>query len=341
MSGTPRILFVADAGEKIGGGHVMRCLTLAEAVIRAGAAAIFAATPSAVAVIGVFARAPIEVVSLADELSAAELAAAAAAAARSAGASAVVADHYGFGLKEDAALAAASPRLLIIDDLRRRHAAGIVLDPAIGRSARDYPGCELMAGPAFALVRAEFAARRDWTLARRAGGGPAARVLVALGLTDAGAITARVVGALLPALGDAVLDVVMGDVAPSRAEVEALAAADGRVVAHIDARDMARLTAEADVGVGAGGSSVWERCVLGLPSLTVVVADNQRENAEALAAAGAALAIAPPSGDFDQRLRAAFERLMGDAGLRAAMSHAAAGLCDGMGADRVAQRLLA
>jgi UDP-2,4-diacetamido-2,4,6-trideoxy-beta-L-altropyranose hydrolase len=341
MSGTPRILFVADAGEKIGGGHVMRCLTLAEAVTRAGAAAIFAATPSAAAVLGVFARAPIELVPLSDELSAAELAAAAVAAAKAARASAIVADHYGFGPAEDAALAAASPRLLIIDDLRRRHAGAIVLDPAVGRGTRDYPGCELMAGPQFALVRAEFAARRDQALARRAQGRPPARVLVALGLTDAGAITARVVGALLPALGDAVLDVVMGDVAPSRAEIEALAAADPRVAAHIDARDMARLTAEADIGVGAGGSSVWERCVLGLPSLTVVVADNQRDNAVALEAAGAAVAVAPPSGDFDQRLRAAFERLMADPLLRTAMSRSAADLCDGMGADRVAQRLLA
>ncbi len=148
------------------------------------------------------------------------------------------------------------------------------------------------------------------------------------------------VAALRPALGDVALDVVMGDEAPSRREVEALAAQDPRVVVHIDAQNTASLTADADLGVGAGGSSVFERAVVGLPSLTIVVADNQRENVASLAAAGAAIAIAPPSGDFDERLRAGFRTLMDDAGLRASMTEKASALCDGLGADRVAGRLL-
>jgi len=339
MSG-PRILFVADAGAKIGGGHVMRCLTLAKALARAGAASVFVATPAAAAVLDVFARASVEVIALPDEMSAGELAAAGAEMALGHGAAAIVADHYGFAPKDDALLAEAAPRLLVMDDLRRRHPAGIVLDPAIGRKAADYPGREVLAGPSFALVRAAFAALRPESLARRARGGRPDRVLVALGLTDAGALTARVVAALLPALGDVALDVVMGDEAPSRREVEALAAHDPRVVVHIDAQDMASLTADADLGVGAGGSSVFERAVVGLPSLTIVVADNQRENVASLAAAGAAIAIAPPSGDFDERLRAGFRTLMDDARLRASMTEKAAALCDGLGADRVAGRLL-
>ncbi|HXR27733.1 MAG TPA: UDP-2,4-diacetamido-2,4,6-trideoxy-beta-L-altropyranose hydrolase [Candidatus Baltobacteraceae bacterium] len=339
MSG-PRILFVADAGAKVGGGHVMRCLTLAEALAREGAAPIFIATPAVAAVLDVFARASLEVIALPDEMSAGELAAAGAEMALGHGAAAIVADHYGFAPQDDALLAEAAPRLLIMDDLRRRHPAGIVLDPAIGRKAADYPGREVLAGPSFALVRAAFAALRPESLARRARGGRPDRALVALGLTDAGALTARVVAALRPALGDVALDVVMGDEAPSRREVEALAAQDPRVVVHIDAQDMASLTADADLGVGAGGSSVFERAVVGLPSLTIVVADNQRENVASLAAAGAAIAIAPPSGDFDERLRAGFRTLMDDARLRASMTEKAAALCDGLGADRVAGRLL-
>jgi UDP-2,4-diacetamido-2,4,6-trideoxy-beta-L-altropyranose hydrolase len=340
MARTPRILFAADAGAKVGGGHVMRCLTLAEALTRAGAECAFVALPAARAILDAFATTPFECFPLGEDTSAAELAAAAAAAARSWEAGAIVADHYGFGPRDEAVLGAACDRLLIIDDLRRRHAHGLVLDSGLGRGPRDYPGRELLAGPAFALVRPAFAALRPAALARRTAGDPPERVQVALGLTDAGAITARVVRALLPALGDMRLDAVVGHTAASRSELETLAGGDSRLAVHVDVRDMAALTARADIAIGAGGSSVWERCCLGLPGLTVVVADNQQENAAALAHEGATLAVAPPSADFDARLTAAFVRLASDAALRAAMSASAADLCDGLGADRVAERLL-
>jgi UDP-2,4-diacetamido-2,4,6-trideoxy-beta-L-altropyranose hydrolase len=341
MGQRPRILFLADAGAKVGGGHVMRCLTLAGALTRAGAECAFVAIPAARAVLDAFSGGAVEVMALADEVSASELALAGVSAAADWAADAIVADHYGFGPRDDAALDGAAARLLIVDDLRRRHACGLVLDSNIGRKAADYPGREVLAGPSYALVRPAFAALRSATLARRAGGGAAKRVLVSLGLTDAGAITSRVVRALLPALDDARLDVVVGGEAPSRLELQALAKADSRVAVHVDARDMAELIAAADIAVGAGGSSAWERCCLGLPSLTLIVADNQRENTAALATAGATLAVAPPSGDLDARLRAAFARLSTDAALRTSMSAAAAALCDGLGADRVAERLLA
>ena len=341
MTQAPRILVLADAGAKVGGGHIMRCLTLAGALARAGAACAFVAGPAARAVLEAFAETEVEVVALAEEPSASELAQAGASMARSWSADAIVADHYGFGPRDDAMLDAVSSRLLIVDDLRRRHAQGLVLDSNIGRTAADYPGREVLAGPRFALVRPAFAALRDATLARRAAGAAPARVLVSLGLTDAGAITGRVVRALAPALGETALDVVIGGEAASRGELEALARSDSRVRLHIDARDMADLIAGADIAIGAGGSSAWERSSLGLPSLTVIVADNQRENTAALAREGATLAIAPPSGDFDARLRAGFERLVADEKLRAAMSASAAALCDGLGADRVAERLLA
>lgn len=339
--GRPRILFLADAGAKVGGGHIMRCLTLAGALTRAGAECAFVAGPAAWVVLDNFAQAPVEVFPLDEEPSASELASAGANTARSWSADAIVADHYGFSPRDDATLDAASARLLIIDDLRRQHAHGLVLDSNIGRKPADYPGREVLAGPRFALVRPAFAALRPATLARRAAGTAPSRVLVSLGLTDAGAITGRVVRALLPTLGEMALDVVIGGEAASRGELEALARTDARVSLHVDARDMAALIAAADIAVGAGGSSAWERSSLGLPSLTVIVADNQRENTAALASAGATLAIAPPSGDFDARLAAGFARLAGDEQLRAAMSASAAALCDGLGANRVAERLLA
>jgi UDP-2,4-diacetamido-2,4,6-trideoxy-beta-L-altropyranose hydrolase len=339
MSATTRVLFVADAGRAVGGGHVMRCLTLAEALERRGAECAFAATADVTAVLDGFAGPQIRRFP-APSGDPAVLAILAAQAARTWGAGFVVLDHYGAGADEAAALRAAAGRLLVIEDLRRRHACDLVLDSNLGRSARDYPGVEALVGPAYALVRPAFAAMREAALVRRRAMGAVSSVLVSLGLTDVGAITGRAVAALLPALGERRLEVVLGAGAPSLPDIRALAERDGRVSLHVETREMARLMAEADLAIGAGGSSAWERCVLGLPGVTVVLADNQKENTAALAKAGATTAL-PLNGALDRRLAETFGVLADDAAARSKMSQAAAGLCDGLGAERVAARMLA
>jgi len=339
MSAPPRVLLVADAGPAVGGGHVMRCLTLAGALTRAGADCAFAATPEAAGLLDGFAGEAIRRFA-APPGDPAALCALAAQAARTWGADFAVLDHYGAGRAEDAAMRAAAGRLLAIEDLRRRRDCDLLLDSSLGRRAGDYPGVEALLGPGFALVRPEFAAERAASLARRAASAETRSVLVSLGLTDVGAITGRVVDVILPLLGARRLEVVLGAGAQSLAAMELLADADPRVGVHVDTQAMAALIADADMAIGAGGSSAWERCVLGLPAVTLILADNQRENTRALAAAGAAVAL-EVNGALIARLGEAFQGLAGDAERRARMSQAAATLCDGAGAERVAARMLA
>ena len=204
MDENARILFLADAGAKVGGGHVMRCLTLAEALAKRGAASAFVAPPAVVGLLDAFARTPVEVIPMAAEPSAAELAAAGVAVIGRD--HAIVADHYGFGPAEDAWLAQTGARLLVLDDLRRRHEHGMVLDSSIGRTAADYAGREVLAGPAFALVRPAFAALREqrpMALTRRAARRRAGAVGCwwRWGWPTPGAITSRVVNALLAGAG--------------------------------------------------------------------------------------------------------------------------------------------
>ena len=335
-SGPPRILFFADAGASVGGGHVMRCLTLAQALTARGAVCGFVATPAAAGVLDVFADEGVARVAAPGEG-----ADAIAAAARGWSASAVVVDHYGFSQANETRLRAPGRPVMVMDDLRRAHDCDLVLDSNLGRTAADYLGIETLAGPNFALVRPAFAERRDAALARRALNEPPRRILISLGLTDVGAITGRVVDALLPGLGERTLDVVLGAAAPSLPALTALSARDPRIELHINTQDMPALTAAADLAIGAGGSSTWERCCLGLPAVTVVLADNQRANAEALEAAGAALTLEASAPDFEDRLRGVLQQLSADAGLRQVVGQAAASVCDGTGAERVADRLLA
>src|SRR5262245_45136477 len=118
MAAPPRILFVADAGPAVGGGHVMRCLTLAGALRRAGAECAFAATPEAEAVLDGFAAPEIRRFK-APSGDPAALCVLAAQAAKTWGAGFAALDHYGAGAEADGLLRAAAGRLLAIEDLRR------------------------------------------------------------------------------------------------------------------------------------------------------------------------------------------------------------------------------
>jgi len=349
MTSTPRILFLADAGPRVGGGHVMRSLTLAQALQAQGAACAFVAPPAARAVLAAFgpdmARREVGEVSTPDLV--------AAAAALVADFDAVVIDHYGLSAPDHQMIAGPSPSTqrarpcLVIDDLADRPlAADLVLDSGPARKATDYdglvpPDAELLLGPRQAPVRPAFAALREAALARRAAGQPVGRILVSLGLTDVGAITARVVDLMLPLTGEATLDVVLGAGAPSLPDLRALARSEPRVVLHVDSQAMAPLTLEADLAVGAGGSSSWERCVLALPTLLLVLADNQRQAAQALAKAGAVLALDVAAPDFAAAFTADLRRLIAEPALRHQLSTASAAVCDGRGAERVAARFLA
>ncbi|RAK65602.1 UDP-2,4-diacetamido-2,4,6-trideoxy-beta-L-altropyranose hydrolase [Phenylobacterium kunshanense] len=328
----PRILFVVDAGPSVGGGHVMRSLTLARALEAQGASFTFVGPPAVSELLDAFAPD-------AARIAAEDLAAAAVRESFDA----IVFDHYGLSEPDHRAMAQGRP-VLVIDDLANRPlGADIVLDAGPGRRAEDYNGlirahARLLLGPTFAPVRPEFAALREPALAWR--GEPVQRILIAMGLTDVGGITARIVERVRPRVTDVGLDIVLGGAAPSMAGLAKVARRDQRLLLHVDTPHMARLTAEADIGIGAPGSSTWERCTLGLPSLLIVLADNQRAAAQAVAERGAALVLDVADPDFEAAFDRAFMRLLRDPALRRNLATSSAALCDGLGAGRTGEAFL-
>lgn len=339
-----RILVFPDCGPRIGGGHVMRCLTLAHALSARGAAVAFAANPAAQGVLAAFGARDMTTFPVSDDLG--EAAPAAAAWAEGFKADWVLLDHYRLSLAQEAALKG-SRGLAVLDDLADRpRPADLLIDPGHGRTAADHQGlvpegARVLAGPAYAAVRPEFAAHRASALLRRRQGGRPRHMLIALGLTDVDGVTGRVVRALRPAFPDLILDVVLSDAAPSLPGLREWAKIDRALRLHVDTRAMAELMSSADLAVGAGGSSTWERAVVGLPTATVILADNQRPMAEAMAKDGLTLAVDAAGGDFEARLVGSVRRLVEDSGLRRSLSEGSAALCDGLGAERVAEALLA
>ena len=163
---------------------------------------------------------------------------------------------------------------------------------------------------------------------------------MSFGLSDVGRVAERAVGLIRARAPTLALDVVLGADAASLPGLKARARTDPALALHVDTADVAALMARADAAVGAGGSGVWERCAGGLPSLAVIVADNQRPLVGALAARGATLACDLLGPDFDSRFAEAFDALY-DASVRDGLAAKAHALCDGRGAARVAQALLA
>ncbi len=358
----PSVVFRADASLRIGSGHVMRCLTLAATLQRHGAGIHFLCRdlpghlgarieqaghrltllPAPAGDCVPVPDAPAHAAWLG--VSAEEDARDCAEALASLEVDWLVVDHYALDQRWERALRDRVGAILAIDDLAdRHHDVDLLLDQNLGRCPEDYHGllpalATPLTGPRFALLRAEFARWRQVALARRGARLPE-RILVSLGGTDPDNVTSAVLAALssAPLPSSIRVDVIMGATAPGLVEVrERAAALPFECTVEVDITDMARRLCDADLAIGAAGGSAWERCCLGLPTWMVVLADNQRPGARALAAAGAAVIV----GDIAERpLRVGLPAL-DDAADLLRMSRAASALCDGLGAERVARQMI-
>jgi UDP-2,4-diacetamido-2,4,6-trideoxy-beta-L-altropyranose hydrolase len=329
----PRIVFRADAGLAIGAGHAMRCLALASHFIEGGWLVGFAASAETFTSVEALGSAPVERL----EFKGAMQEEPKTLAQRWPKVDVLVVDHYGRDAAFERACRAFAKRIVVIDDLAdRKHDADVLVDGAAG-SVAAYgdlvpASCRILAGPAYAVVHPEFRRSRERALAHCVGKA-VERVLISFGQIDPKNATLQALAALEVAGFKGKVDVVLGRAAPHLDEVRAKAG--GRVRLHVDAPNMAALMSEADLAVGAGGTTAWERCCLGLPSIIVTLADNQRHIVSAVSKAGAASDAGPLDGGLDRRIADALSDLAADGARRARMAKAGAALVDGRGSERV------
>ena len=138
---------------------------------------------------------------------------------------------------------------------------------------------------------------------------------------------------------DLQIDIALASEAISADALRVAARSDQRLDLHFDARNVAELMAVADMAIGAGGASTWERCCLGLPTLAVIVADNQRDMIRRLAMDGAVLAVDMSDANFEADFDVALDRLT-RMDVRTDLRMRSINLCDGRGAERVADAIL-
>jgi UDP-2,4-diacetamido-2,4,6-trideoxy-beta-L-altropyranose hydrolase len=335
---TPRALLRADASTSIGTGHIVRCLTLAEALIREGWSVTLAsrdlpdglarlAAAGGVGILEIPTSASID-----DEIGRIV--------SQHGPIGLLVADHYGIGASWFDGLAGRFAMSMAIDDLAdRKQPVDVVLNQNLGTTSAIYrhlvpAGATVLCGPRFALVREAFRSRRARMAARS---GVIDRVLVFLSGSDANDVTSRAVRALAGL--ELYIDVVVGAAYGHLETLRAEAASTPGVTVHVNIDRMDALMATADLAIGAPGSASWERCTLGLPSLLVTLADNQRAIERALVEAGAADSVGWHADVRPEMIRAAVQRLRADPPRVRAMSDAAANVTDGRGTIRVVEEI--
>jgi UDP-2,4-diacetamido-2,4,6-trideoxy-beta-L-altropyranose hydrolase len=338
----PLVVFRADAAPETGGGHVQRCLALGEALVDAGWRSAFAFRPRTLETVPALASSGHRLIEL-DGSDAQE--ATVLSSKTGSGCNLLVVDHYGRGSSFEKDCRSFAARIMAIEDRPgRNHDCDLLLDPTPGRGVAAYQrlvprGCKLLLGPSYALLRKQFAKAREAAPARCARGEPPKRIFVSLGMTDPGNLTAAVLQGIAASGTGLAVDLVIGSAAPHLGELRRLIAAlklEARL--HVDADNIAGLMGEADLAIGAAGSSSFERCCLGLPSLIVIAADNQRDIAAALVESGAAEAVGLD--DLSGAVSKGMQRLCASLKARITMAEASARLCDGRGATRVASALL-
>ena len=307
----------ADASLRIGSGHVMRCLTLADALLERGHSCVFlsrdleGARHDAVRSRGH----GLEVLEgsgepfVPDESPPAhaawlecgwqEDARATREALEQIEASMLIVDHYALDRRWEEAVALPGLRLAAIDDLADRpHAVSLLLDQNLGRTEADYDGlvsedCLRLTGPDHALVGPQFARLREESLCRRKEA-KMEHIMVSMGGVDTDDATSVVLDCLGTIRSNSIreVSVIMGRHAPHLDRVRTVASTLSlQVEVAVDVTDMAERMTRADLAVGGAGVTALERCSLGLPSIAVVLAENQRSGAIALGESGAALVV--------------------------------------------------
>jgi UDP-2,4-diacetamido-2,4,6-trideoxy-beta-L-altropyranose hydrolase len=359
-----QIVFRADASLVIGSGHVMRCLTLATGMRARGAEAVFVCREQPGHLMALIAdrgfrvlRLPAPAPSFVPETrlahaawlgaSAEEDAATTSAAVREAEIHAdwIVADHYAIDAKWQDLVRPVTRHVMAIDDLAdREHRCEILLDQNLIEGMNERyrgrvpEGCRTLLGPEYALLQPMYAELHEKLEPRR---GKARRLFLFVGGADTDNLTGRVLDAFIGLRrSDVEMDAVITVNSPHVESVRGKVAPYGNIRLHSSLPTLAPLMAQADLAVGAGGATTWERMCLGLPSIVISLADNQRPVAEWLHRNELIDWIGDKSEASVERIAAALERALDMSSLED-WSRRCARVCAGRGTSLVAEQLMA
>ena len=333
------LLIRADAGPRIGAGHLMRCLALAQGWQARGGQVTFLTVCESVGLLRRLTDEGFQVIRLAGSYpDPVDWALTAQVLAEHPGAW-VVLDGYHFDMAYQRQIKESGHPLLVIDDMAHleHYVADVVLNQNINAEQLRYscePYTRFLLGTRYALLRSEFLVWRGW---QRTIPKAARKVLVTLGGADPDNLTLKVIQALQQmATYELQATVVVGASNPHFQTLQSATQKSKfplRLVRNVT--NMPELMAWADFAVSGGGSTCWELAFMGLPSVLMVLAENQRAIALELDRRGVALSLGWHTQIKKLEIAHALKKLISNATERQRLSEAGQMLVDGSGADGV------
>jgi len=334
------LFFRADADSRIGTGHVMRCLAIAQAWLDRGGKAVFLMRQARSGIRARVEREGASIIELGCEAGTSADAEQTVRQVAQRERDWLVVDGYQFGGEYQDVIKSAGLKLLFLDDCGHcsHYSADLVLNQNLHANeslyARRNAETELLLGAHYALLRREFLRWKEWT---RTIPDRARKLLVTLGGSDPDNVTEHVIEALKSAGRDLQTTILVGASNPRYRQLQQAAAGLERVSMIENASNMAERMAEADMAVAGAGSTCWELCFLGLPAIVIDLAENQRPVSRELQRLGAAVDLGDAAEATSVRIAEALSALVGSRERRTAMSAMGRSLIDGRGASRVCQ----
>jgi UDP-2,4-diacetamido-2,4,6-trideoxy-beta-L-altropyranose hydrolase len=313
-----KVAFRVDSSLDMGTGHVMRCLTLAAELKKMHVLCVFLCRPHKGNIIALIQSSGFEVIKLSEPqnhcnnagdlahgkwLGCSQLEDANQVINKLDGRyfDCLIVDHYALDVHWEKAVAPLFARAFVIDDLAdRKHACFALLDQNYGRTAADYSSlvpseCTKYIGLQYSLLRQEFSEYRKISIEQRTNKKFEIKtILLNMGGIDKENYTGKILKILsnMDLSAEYELVIILGANCPN---IEAVKEAAEKALLSVDVlvgvNNMAQLMSQADLAIGAAGSSTWERFCLGIPSVLVAIADNQRSALQAIAQSGLAFQL--------------------------------------------------
>jgi UDP-2,4-diacetamido-2,4,6-trideoxy-beta-L-altropyranose hydrolase len=251
----------------------------------------------------------------------------------------LIIDHYDIDISWEYPLRKYAKNLMVIDDLaNREHDCDLLLDQNYSNNEDRYNGlipenCIQLLGPEYAILRPQFQKTRG-NLRKRDSG--VNSILVFMGGADSKNITSKALRAIhMLNRSDITIDVVIGNLNPYHDEIKILTSKIPNTICHHNVVDMAKLMSSADLCIGAGGTTTWERCCVGLPTITIILAENQKNISESLDKDGALINLGRYQNVTENNIKEVIKGLIENPQKMASMSDKSRQLVDGEGVGRV------